>query len=78
MYFKGHHIFPEKKLLGVMHISSAIPGRGTPGIGGENCTKYSEITLFFGPGYRGKFATLQKSKDSEVKYKFHSFLTRRL
>ena len=47
-----------------MHISSAIPGRGTPGMGGENCTKYSEITLFFGPGYRGKFATLQKSKDS--------------
>ena len=65
-----------------MHISSAIPARGTPGIGRENFKQYTEITLFFYPGYQGKFATLQKPKDSpkdsEVKYKFHSFLTRRI
>ena len=65
-----------------MHISSAIPARGTPGIGGENFKQYRGITLFFYLGYRGKFATLQEPKDSpkdsEVKYKFHSFLTRRI
>ena len=56
-----------------MHISLAIPGSGTTGLGGGNFTKCTGITLFFIPGHRGKFATLQKPKDSEMKRNFIYF-----